>query len=305
MPPLNSDKVTFQDVAACFSEEEWKLLHEWQKELYTNVMKEIHQALASLGPLIAASVFSLSTKEKDDVCPMDYRSPARRHNNDHSPSPLIAASVFSLSTKEKDDVCPMDYRSPERRHNNDHSPSDAIISGEVLFRTKIEETQRQNSAQDKGRVRNECFSTGYSFHNPNICLRKEEELSTSLKGSNPGAEEGENCVSPSSDFPFLNTDLCLRKEGGSDLRTLNFPGTAAVELRSETMPEHGSIPEVLPIHIKEEEEIYSDNHQGTAIIGRTNSPTGVARTNRQKKVEEHIHGIKELDKHTGTDMKGQ
>ncbi|XP_078532602.1 uncharacterized protein LOC144818757 isoform X2 [Lissotriton helveticus] len=252
MPPQNSDKVTFQDVAACFSEEEWKLLHEWQKELYTNVMKEIHQALASLGP-------------------------------------LIAASVFSLSTKEKDDVCHMDYSSPERRHSNNHSPSEAIINAEVLFRTKIEETQRPNNSRDKGRVRNDSFSTGYPFHNPNICLRK-EELSNGLT-VNQGAEVGECCVSPSSDFPFLNTDLCLRKEGRSDIRALNFPVAAAVERSTVPPPEHGSIPGVFPIHIKEEEEeeeeeSYSDNQQENTIIRCTTSPTGVASINRQKEVEE-------------------
>nr|XP_033817760.1 zinc finger protein 586-like isoform X5 [Geotrypetes seraphini] len=41
--------VTFKDVAAFFSEEEWAALEEWQKELYRSVMKEIHTALLSLG----------------------------------------------------------------------------------------------------------------------------------------------------------------------------------------------------------------------------------------------------------------
>ncbi|XP_069075784.1 zinc finger protein 12-like isoform X2 [Pleurodeles waltl] len=57
--------VCFQDVTACFSEVEWKLLHEWQKELYRNVMKDIHQALVALGPLIASSIFALRAEEKE------------------------------------------------------------------------------------------------------------------------------------------------------------------------------------------------------------------------------------------------
>ncbi|XP_069098778.1 zinc finger protein 485-like isoform X2 [Pleurodeles waltl] len=59
--------LTFCDVAACFSEEEWTLLQNWQKELYRSVMMEIRQAFSSLGPLIAASVFSLRPKEKESV----------------------------------------------------------------------------------------------------------------------------------------------------------------------------------------------------------------------------------------------
>ncbi|XP_069473293.1 zinc finger protein 2-like [Ambystoma mexicanum] len=59
-------QVTFHDAPACFSDEDWKVLKEWQKDLYRNVMKEVHQALLSLGPLIVTTVFSLRTKEKQD-----------------------------------------------------------------------------------------------------------------------------------------------------------------------------------------------------------------------------------------------
>ncbi|XP_069829366.1 zinc finger protein 570-like isoform X2 [Dendropsophus ebraccatus] len=41
--------VTFHDVSACFSAEEWGVLEDWQKELYKNVMREIHTALLSMG----------------------------------------------------------------------------------------------------------------------------------------------------------------------------------------------------------------------------------------------------------------
>ncbi|XP_078532571.1 uncharacterized protein LOC144818741 [Lissotriton helveticus] len=93
-----SDKapVTFQDVAACFSEEEWKLLHEWQKELYRNVMKEIHQALISLGPLIATSVFSLRANEKEDPYPVEDPDFDRRYSIQSSP----ALSCDNILTRE-------------------------------------------------------------------------------------------------------------------------------------------------------------------------------------------------------------
>ncbi|XP_069473327.1 zinc finger protein 583-like isoform X2 [Ambystoma mexicanum] len=71
-------QVTFHDVPAYFSEEEWKILKEWQKELYRNVMKEVHQALLSLGPLIATTVFSLRTKETQVG---DREEVARIHGN--------------------------------------------------------------------------------------------------------------------------------------------------------------------------------------------------------------------------------
>ncbi|XP_069506441.1 zinc finger protein 354C-like isoform X1 [Ambystoma mexicanum] len=67
----HQEPATFRDVAACFSEEEWQLLQCWQKELYRSVMKEIHQVLMSLGPLIATSVFSLRPTEHDELSYMD------------------------------------------------------------------------------------------------------------------------------------------------------------------------------------------------------------------------------------------
>ncbi|XP_069509228.1 zinc finger protein 684-like isoform X2 [Ambystoma mexicanum] len=70
--------VTFQDVAACFSEMEWKLLHEWQKELYRNVMKDIHQALVALGPLIATSVFALRAEVREPMSPVGMHDSVRR-----------------------------------------------------------------------------------------------------------------------------------------------------------------------------------------------------------------------------------
>ncbi|XP_069463556.1 uncharacterized protein [Ambystoma mexicanum] len=74
-PPKDSAKVrlTFCDVAARFSEEEWRLLQHWQKEMYKNVMREIHQAFSSLGPLIATSIFSLRPKEKEALWPLDIQ----------------------------------------------------------------------------------------------------------------------------------------------------------------------------------------------------------------------------------------
>ncbi|KAG8429844.1 hypothetical protein GDO86_019068 [Hymenochirus boettgeri] len=41
--------VTFHDVAACFSAQEWSLLGDWQKELYRTVMREIHTTLQAMG----------------------------------------------------------------------------------------------------------------------------------------------------------------------------------------------------------------------------------------------------------------
>ncbi|XP_069073850.1 uncharacterized protein [Pleurodeles waltl] len=58
--------ITFSDVAAYFYEEEWKRLEAWQKQLYKNVMKEIHKALFSMGYKIVNSDILLRIKDDEE-----------------------------------------------------------------------------------------------------------------------------------------------------------------------------------------------------------------------------------------------
>ncbi|XP_078532574.1 uncharacterized protein LOC144818744 isoform X2 [Lissotriton helveticus] len=142
----DSDKapVTFHDVVACFSDDEWKLLHKWQKELYRNVMMEIHQALTSLGPLIASSIFSLRVQESDDVCPLD------------SPDPEKSNSINNLT-------------------------NGADVNPEVLCRVSRQETLHLKSHKDTdGRAKSDRLSTGFPFSNTNVCLRKDDQSTTGL-----------------------------------------------------------------------------------------------------------------------------
>lgn len=71
-PDSSQALVTFNDVAVYFSEEEWQRLEEWQKELYKIVLKEIHEALISLGYAIANPDVIFRIKKEKEPC-LKYR----------------------------------------------------------------------------------------------------------------------------------------------------------------------------------------------------------------------------------------
>ncbi|XP_069506430.1 zinc finger protein 583-like isoform X2 [Ambystoma mexicanum] len=104
----DSHEVTFHDTYAYFPEEEWKHLQEWQKELYRNVMKEIHQALISL-------VFSLSAKESKTLFPVGTRPSQRRHGTLAPTSDAIATPNEALSKKRAQNQPPNDPWEREER----------------------------------------------------------------------------------------------------------------------------------------------------------------------------------------------
>ncbi|XP_078535801.1 uncharacterized protein LOC144822315 isoform X3 [Lissotriton helveticus] len=113
--------ITFCDVAACFSEEEWKLLHDWQKGLYKNVMNEIQQALLSLGPVIATSVFSLRPKGTED-----------HHLSDHG-DVLVGCSLnVSEGTTAHSDVL-LRKTGPTKQAQMDHEDTGQSESSDGTF----------------------------------------------------------------------------------------------------------------------------------------------------------------------------
>ncbi|XP_069092991.1 zinc finger protein 813-like isoform X2 [Pleurodeles waltl] len=148
--------ITFQDVAAYFSEEEWKLLHEWQKELYRNVMKEIHQALISLGPLIATSVFSIRPPEKDKIDPPDHRGPERRHSISHSPGVQFVSTELCLKNEDVSSVHLSDGHHTEEKGLASHSSGQVVIPSVVSFCIKEEAETYAMDHHESERTESTC-----------------------------------------------------------------------------------------------------------------------------------------------------
>ncbi|KAJ1112250.1 hypothetical protein NDU88_000518 [Pleurodeles waltl] len=151
MRTQGSEKVllTFQDVVACFSHEEWELLHRWQKDLYANVMKEIHQVFLSLGPVIANSVFSLKAIEKEGVCPLDDEDSDRRDSDGLSQSALVSKLDACTTSREavpclKDPLKTDRMESPKRFCTERSEHPDPLSTDRIKSLNRLDADRRQS-----------------------------------------------------------------------------------------------------------------------------------------------------------------
>ncbi|XP_069501881.1 uncharacterized protein [Ambystoma mexicanum] len=224
MSPQVADeaRVKFHDVADKFSEEEWKLLHEWQEELYSTVMKEIHQALNSLGPLIANSVFSLRIKEKEDICLVEP-SDAEKSQSFHHKARDLTASSDSLVKKMQEET-----KFPKRTQKNDRKES------------------------------RDCPNTGIPFRNSAKDLGKEWEFETSLT-VRQDAEVEQTSTCPNSGFPFLKSEssACFmdRQCAGDDSTTNTNLGHTAVMPEASFSTKRTETSSTEPHHYEKRENV--------------------------------------------------
>ncbi|KAJ1139745.1 hypothetical protein NDU88_006112 [Pleurodeles waltl] len=185
--------VTFCDVVACFSEEEWTLLHHWQKELYNNVMKEINQALSSLGPLIATSVFSLRPKEKEDEWLMGHQESDIRGD-------VKAEKDVLLKKTRNGNQNLKDFQDMNENENHDE-PGDeeeelstkGMHLGPVATSSNVKSEWESFSMDHLYPVRRESITKGYPFHSIEVMARlsniHDTETVESNICTNSGAED--------------------------------------------------------------------------------------------------------------------
>ncbi|XP_069086015.1 zinc finger protein 773-like isoform X2 [Pleurodeles waltl] len=113
---LASDQAptSFHEFSARFSREEWKLLRQWQTDLYRNVMTEIQQVVTSLGPLIANTVFALRPEKNEEELPLtDCQDFETRHNVSLSPEFPVHKPGIALRSEREFESCMKDHHVTE------------------------------------------------------------------------------------------------------------------------------------------------------------------------------------------------
>ncbi|XP_069463559.1 uncharacterized protein [Ambystoma mexicanum] len=127
-----SDEVAFHDDSPHFSEDEWKPLQNWENKLYRSVMREIQQAFNSLGPLIATTVLSLSSKGKEELIQVEKQTSDRRHTIKHLPEIPPPNTDIRLRNKEESVSILINHLGEEIRESSANPNSgNAVISFDI------------------------------------------------------------------------------------------------------------------------------------------------------------------------------
>ncbi|KAJ1121760.1 hypothetical protein NDU88_000279 [Pleurodeles waltl] len=287
--------VSFSEVAACFSEEEWKLLQGWQKELYKSVMKELYQAVASLGPLIATSIFSLKPAKRDGLQFRDPQDSEIRSFCDYYSRPTL---VPSSSDEDDDrDSFSLDPKDSERSAGLGRVRERACNTPVVPFRMKEEEQSCFTDCRDSG-PREDSINPATPEDNTQVVsfVMKEDEMTHSMDlqqsrdrircspGARPLQAKEEGAVGVPSECTQLRHPSSMKPVEISALARLVIvqPGdeTAAVssdhlgEKVRKSSSDSNSGHEIIAFCIKDEEETSFMDYHAMKIIKSVARPIG-------------------------------
>lgn len=220
--------VTFHNVAVYFSEKEWKLLKEWQKELYKDVMKEIHEALLSMGHTILNRELVLKVKGKDDMCCRVHQH-ARDQDKSKNITPVASPDVLFQITHEEDFNFSDHHSSEEQENVHPATAEKEPVSHDVSFIVKQEESLAYLM---------DCETTDKLEHGP--CLigsngPVRQEMRTHF--SSKGPVRGNLLKTLSGEINEIDSQRAAEKSLRESLRNSNMNKKSSSDLREHTISE--------------------------------------------------------------------
>ncbi|XP_069092986.1 zinc finger protein interacting with ribonucleoprotein K-like isoform X2 [Pleurodeles waltl] len=195
--------ITFRDVAAYFTEAEWKRLQENQKEFYKKVMKEIHQTLIFLGYKIAnPDTLVRITKGEEPHIWEANESGRRIYNNEPSSfcHRAVGPDIFLrikeeplCGAKSSDEELEVSSRPSKANYTSDSSNVQYMIKREEKPSGKGSEAVKSKTDLSKENL----------FVSTDICSGETEE-SNPFVVAQPDGKEARHCTSPSSGYEVIS-----------------------------------------------------------------------------------------------------
>ncbi|XP_078536760.1 uncharacterized protein LOC144822764 [Lissotriton helveticus] len=230
---------SFQEIAARFTQEEWKILRQWQTDLYKNVMSEIQQAVTSLGPLIANTVFALRPEKNEELSLTDCQDFQPRHQVHLSPEfPAHKPGVALRSERE----CESGMKDPRVTEVKGVKGRRSIPSSEKAVNTSV----------------------------PSIKIKEEED---SYFVDYPDSESRGSIVSPTEDDDISQVLSFIVKEDEVSRSTDHKQSKLRGDVSAFT--EDDDISQVLSFIVKEDAMTHTIDHQTSKTRSYNNTFTGV------------------------------
>ncbi|XP_069494423.1 zinc finger protein 510-like isoform X2 [Ambystoma mexicanum] len=152
----------FMDVAVYFSEEEWKLLRDWEKQLYTDVMRDIHSNLISLGYAIVNPEIVFRIKKAHETCAQELQplKQRKRSMKTHSGYPAFTPDLLLRVTAENEDQHGLDEMELAKAHDGGAQyegipdalcPVACVVNRHADKQLKQEKQEQNPDAKHEGR----------------------------------------------------------------------------------------------------------------------------------------------------------
>ncbi|XP_069464078.1 zinc finger protein 300-like isoform X2 [Ambystoma mexicanum] len=249
--------VTFYDVAVSFSEEEWKVLPDWQRERYKNVMKEVHRALISLGYQIVNIDTLIRIKKKENAA-VQHPDNVQRIGDVNgllsACSPAPQPDILLRIKQEQEPECKDWSQSHKSEIKKSPRKDDTVANSRILSPPKSEKTRFQNTnVGPKEEEKSDRLGTDDDVASSRILFPPKSEK-TLILNTFVGTNEEEINDRLRTVPPFLAAEE--ETGAGSSARLRDYGGAAFGESRSSPIAD----PEVISFVIKEEHDIYSLDH---------------------------------------------
>ncbi|XP_069098859.1 uncharacterized protein [Pleurodeles waltl] len=257
-----ADKVTFHDVAAYLSEEEWTSLSERQKEIYKNVMVEIHNAMIFLGYQIINADTLIRVYKGEEIAIRRSIGLEKRTVVGDSASSACDTTVKAdilCRVKHKEYPCSSDTHGREETEiRSSPSTGDPIITSVFTLSDKEEEgLRRKNRPEPERREHVASSQTGDPFITSVFTLRDKGEQ---LKRKNlPEAERREHATCSPKRGPAVSPNVILKHKDDRAYTTAHNAGRA--EISKAPSAEDPIITSVYTIRDKEQNVLHRNTRQ--------------------------------------------